>query len=146
MCVTEEPLPDVLSPNIHEYAAWPEHDDTDEEPANPWGLPTVPVGDTSAEHVNTQAGEEALIVFVEKCAPPAFDTSNATEYDAALLYRWVGFCNVLVAPSPKFHPHDVGAPVEVSVNRTTSPGFGDEGDHVKFATGAAGAVEIVLTR
>jgi hypothetical protein len=51
---------------------------------------------------------------------------------------------VLVPPSPKFHDHDVGEPVEVSVNCTTSPACGDDGDHVKFATVAAGAVETVL--
>lgn len=52
---------------------------------------------------------------------------------------------MLVDPSPKPHDHEVGKPVEVSVNRTTSPGFGDDGDHVKFAMGAAMPVETVLT-
>ena len=52
---------------------------------------------------------------------------------------------MLVAPSPKFHDHDVGEPVDVSVNCTMSPGFGDVGDHMKFATGGAGAVETVFT-
>jgi hypothetical protein len=51
---------------------------------------------------------------------------------------------VLLAPSPKFHDHEVGEPVDISVNCTTSPGFGDAGDHVKFATGGEGAVEMVL--
>ena len=52
---------------------------------------------------------------------------------------------MLVAPSPKFHAHDVGEPDDVSLNCTTSAGFGDDGDHVKFATGGAGSVETFLT-
>jgi len=34
---------------------------------------------------------------------------------------------VLDAPSPKSHCHDVGLPVEVSVNCTACPGAGDDG-------------------
>ena len=37
------------------------------------------------------------------------------------------FATVLVVPSPKFHDHEVGVPVEVSVNCTDWPAAGDAG-------------------
>jgi hypothetical protein len=49
-----------------------------------------------------------------------------------------GFCVVAVWPSPKFHAHDVGDPVDVSVNETVNGAFPDAGDRVKLATGAVG--------
>ena len=51
---------------------------------------------------------------------------------------------MLVAPSPKSQDQDVGVPVEVSVNCTTWPIFGADGDHVKFAPGRSGRVERVF--
>jgi hypothetical protein len=53
---------------------------------------------------------------------------------------WLEFCELLVAPSPKVQDHEVGFPLDVSVNWTASPGFGDEGNHVKFAPGMVAAV------
>jgi hypothetical protein len=50
-----------------------------------------------------------------------------------------GFCTVDVAvelESPKFHAHDVGLPVDVSVKFTDSGAVPVVGDIVKFAVGA----------
>ncbi|MGA2362179.1 MAG: hypothetical protein ABSG73_06925 [Candidatus Aminicenantales bacterium] len=41
--------------------------------------------------------------------------------------EWLGFWAVEVVPSPKFHSQDVGDPVDVSVNWTVCPAFGDAG-------------------
>jgi hypothetical protein len=43
---------------------------------------------------------------------------------------------VLVTPSPKFHSHEIGLPVDVSVNCTACPAAGEEGIKAKDATGA----------
>ena len=58
---------------------------------------------------------------------------------------WLGFCAVLVAPSPKFQDHEVGDPADVSVNCTTCPALGDGGDQVKLAAGGSGSVDRVRT-
>jgi hypothetical protein len=44
-----------------------------------------------------------------------------------------------VDPSPKSHAHDVGAPVEVSVNDTANGAVPLDGDAVKLAVGATAA-------
>jgi hypothetical protein len=46
---------------------------------------------------------------------------------------WVGFCAVLVPPSPKFQDQEVGVPVEVSVNETVCPFTGAAGVNVNPA-------------
>ena len=51
---------------------------------------------------------------------------------------WDGFCAELVPPSPKVHAHDVGVPVDVSVNDTASGAVPDVADAVKAAVGAGG--------
>lgn len=56
----------------------------------------------------------------------------------ALAYVFVGFLMVLVDPSPKFHNHDVGELVEVSVKVTVRLLA------VKLATGGAGDTVTVL--
>jgi len=57
---------------------------------------------------------------------------------------WLGFWAALVAPSPKFHSHEVGAPVEVSVNCTACPAAGEAGLKVKDAVSVdAGDTESV---
>ena len=51
-------------------------------------------------------------------------------------------------PSPKFHNHPVGLPVEVSVNVTVWPAVGELGEKVKAAVGeddAALTVTLWLT-
>ena len=67
-------------------------------------------------------------------------TSSVTGYGPVAAKEWTGFCDVLVAPSPKFHCQDVGLPVEVSVNCTACPGAGEAGLLAKDAVSAeAGA-------
>jgi hypothetical protein len=41
-----------------------------------------------------------------------------TQYDPAVAKVWLGFWEVEVVLSPKFHCQEVGLPVEVSVNCT----------------------------
>jgi hypothetical protein len=41
---------------------------------------------------------------------------KVTEKDAAAIKEWLGFWTVLVDPSPKFHCHEVGEPVDLSRN------------------------------
>ncbi len=58
---------------------------------------------------------------------------------------WFGFRWVEVAPSPKDHAHDVGDPIEVSVNWTESGAAPVAGVAVKLAAGLAltsGAVSL----
>jgi hypothetical protein len=50
---------------------------------------------------------------------------------------WAGFWEVAVEPSPKLHDHEVGVPVEVSVNWTDCPAAGDDGLNVNDEERAA---------
>ena len=50
-------------------------------------------------------------------------------------YAWVGFCSMLAEPSPKSQLHDVGKPVDVSVNCTVCSTCGLMGLNVKPAVG-----------
>jgi hypothetical protein len=52
---------------------------------------------------------------------------------------------LLVAPSPKFHRHEVGEPVEVSVNCTACPAAGDAGLKVNDAVRAGTTVTVRVT-
>jgi hypothetical protein len=54
-----------------------------------------------------------------------------------------GFCSVDVAPSPKAHDHDVGPPVDVSVNRTARGAVPLVGVAAKLAVGACVAAGVV---
>jgi hypothetical protein len=56
----------------------------------------------------------------------------------------LGFWEVLVEPSPKAQLHDVGVPVEVSVNWTDWPAAGEAGLKVKEAEIAATTVIVRL--
>ena len=58
---------------------------------------------------------------------------------------WLGFCAVLVVPSLKLHDHEVGVPVEVSVNCTACPAAGEAGLYVNEAASAAPTVTVRLT-
>jgi hypothetical protein len=49
-----------------------------------------------------------------------------------------------VVPSPKFHAHEVGVLVEVSVNVTVSGAVPEVGDPIKLATGTTGAALTVM--
>ena len=67
--------------------------------------------------------------------PFAFVAVRLTVYVPEVTYVCVGFWAVDVPPSPKLHDHDVGVPVEVSVNVTESGLVPDVGVPVKFVTG-----------
>jgi hypothetical protein len=51
----------------------------------------------------------------------------------------VSWLLLVEAPSPKFHNHPVGLPVEVSVKVTVWPVVGELGEKVKAAVGAVPA-------
>jgi hypothetical protein len=51
---------------------------------------------------------------------------------------------VLAPPSPKLHIHEVGVPVDVSVNCTDCPAAGDEGLKLNDAASAAPTVTVRL--
>ncbi len=48
--------------------------------------------------------------------PAAFRTVSVTVKLPAAAKTWLGFWSELGAPSPKAHDHDVGGPVDASVN------------------------------
>ena len=99
------------------------------------------------DHVKFAPGVSGSVerFFVRNVDPAAFEATRLTVNEDCVVYVCEGFCAVLVAPSPKSHDQDVGSPVEVSVNCTACPAFGDDGDQVKFAPGVSGSVEIPLT-
>jgi hypothetical protein len=51
---------------------------------------------------------------------------------------------VLVIPSPKFHCHKEGLPIEVSVNWTACPAVGEAGLKVNDAVSAVATVTVRL--
>lgn len=73
------------------------------------------------------AAGKTLNVRFTLLEPEVFVTVRVTVYDAVAMNVWLGFWAVLVAPSPKFHCHEVGEPVEVSVNCTAWPATGEVG-------------------
>ena len=84
-----------------------------------------------------------VTVVVAEVAPPALDAVRVTVYVPALAYVVDGFCDVEVLPLPKSHDHDVGLPVEVSVNCTANGAVPDVGDAVKLAVGAVAVPRMV---
>ena len=60
--------------------------------------------------------------------PAAFVAVSETVYVPAAEKVCVGFWLVLVFPSPKFHDHEVGVFVEVSVKLTDNGAFPEEGE------------------
>src|SRR4051794_6410011 len=83
--------------------------------------------------------DTVILVVVEVLLPPAFDAVKVTLYVPAAAYVLFGLCSVDVVLSPKSHAHDVGAPVEVSVNDTSIGATPEVADAVKLAveTGTA---------
>ena len=90
--------------------------------------PGTPAYDQS---ISLSAGMTSTVVTVivrpALLEPEAFPAIRVTEYEPSVVNVWLGFCAVLVAPSPKFHCHEVGVPVDVSVNATARPGAGKAG-------------------
>lgn len=95
------------------------------------GVPTVasvnamvPLFEARAK-VNAVKGADALTVtlcdVVLLMVPAELLTVSVTVYVPAVKYVLDGFSIALVVPSPKFHAHTVGLPVEVSVKVATCP-------------------------
>jgi hypothetical protein len=76
------------------------------------------------EAVKAVETERVRLVLFE---PAVLVTVSVTVFVPAVVYVWLGFCDVEVPPSPKFHSHDVGDPVEVSVNWMAWPAVGVAG-------------------
>jgi len=70
---------------------------------------------------------------------------KVTVFNPAVVYVWLGFWDVLVPPSPKFHCQEVGVPAEVSVNCMDWPVAGEAGLKVKEAASAVVTVTVRLT-
>jgi hypothetical protein len=78
--------------------------------------------------------------------PAALATVNVTVYVPAARYLCSGFSNGEPPPSPKSHDHDVGEPVDVSVNCTSSGPYPDVGEAVSEAVGVTGVVLVSTVR
>ena len=59
-----------------------------------------------------------VITFEVLLEPEALAAVKVTVKEPALLKVWLGFCEVLVLPSPKFQDQLVGDPVEELVKLT----------------------------
>src|SRR3954468_13049226 len=78
------------------------------EPPNPF------VCAATGTSVRYAAGAAIVTVCEIVDDETALATASDTPYDPWTAYACVGFCADDVAPSPKLHCHDVGAPVERS--------------------------------
>jgi len=77
--------------------------------------------------------DSTVTVFVVEFEPPLLLAVSVTANEPAVEKAWVGLCAVELYPSPKSHDHDVGEPVDVSVNWTVWPAEGDAGVNEKVA-------------
>ena len=75
--------------------------------------------------------------------PAAFVAVRVTVKVPEAAKAWVGFCCVLVLPSPKLQAQAVGVLVDASVKVTVWPMAGTVGVEVKAATGASTAWDTV---
>ena len=85
-----------------------------------------------------------MTVFVVVFEPPPFVAVSVTGNAPAVAKACVGLWAVEPNPSPKSHDHDVGPPVDVSVNWIVWPAEGDGGVNEKFAAGAVEDVSVTL--
>jgi hypothetical protein len=90
-------------------------------------------------------GASTTTVVEALVEPPEFDAVRVTVYVPAAVNVCDGLCAELVPPSPNDHDHDVGDPVEVSVNETASGAVPEEADAVKDAVGAGIAGSVTTT-
>ena len=87
------------------------------------------------------ATDTVRLVLLE---PVALVAVRVTVFEPAVAKAWLGFWAVDVDPSPKLHDHDVGVPVDVSVNCTDWPAAGDVGLYVNEAARATTTVTVLL--
>jgi len=68
-----------------------------------------------------------VTVLVVLFDPEALVAVSVTVFAPVVVKAWLGFWEVLVDPSLKFHCQKVGPPVDVSVNCTAWPAVGEAG-------------------
>jgi hypothetical protein len=101
-----------------------------------------------ADAVNDAVGATGSItvMVVDALVEPAeFDAVSVTVYVPADVNVCDGLCAELVPPSPNVHDHDVGEPVEVSVNDTASGVVPDDVEGVNDAVGACTTGSVTVT-
>jgi hypothetical protein len=104
----------------------------------------VPVTGVPEKDATGGCSEASTVTYpVRVCVlvPYAFAAVIATLYVPAVAYWWLGFCALLVPPSPKVHAHEVGVPEDASVKTVVSGATPLTGTPVKDATGAGGREE-----
>jgi hypothetical protein len=68
---------------------------------------------------------------------------STTVYVPGVVYWCVGFWEVDVPPSPNVQDHDVGEPLELSVNVTVRGAVPDVGEPVNDATGGGTELTVI---
>jgi Flp pilus assembly protein TadG len=102
-----------------------------------------PAAGEAGVNVNDATTATATVtVRVVLADPVPFVAVRVTVFDPAVAKEWLGFCEVEVAPSPKFQDQAVGVPVDVSVNWTACPATGEAGVNVNEAASAAATVTV----
>jgi hypothetical protein len=86
-----------------------------------------------------------VTVFIALEDEVGLDAVRVTEYEPAATNACAGFWLALVDPSPKFQLHDVGLPVDASVNWMDWLTAGEPGLYVKDAASAITTVTVLLT-
>jgi hypothetical protein len=76
---------------------------------------------------DAESATATVIVRFVLSDPEPFVTVRVTVFEPAVVKVWFGFRELAVEPSPKFQAHEVGVPVEVSVNWTDWPADGEDG-------------------
>jgi hypothetical protein len=80
------------------------------------------------------ATDTVRLVLIE---PEPLAAVRITLLGPAVIKVCLGFFSVEVDPSPKLHDHDVGVPVDVSVNCTDCPAAGVAGRYLNEALSSA---------
>src|SRR3954471_14977716 len=122
-------------------------------PVTAVALPAVVEAPTTIPPVGEDGGgggaaDTVIVAVAGALVPAALAAVNATVYVPPDVKVCAGFCAVAVDPSPKFHDHEVGDPVERSVNCTANgagPLVTDEANDAVGATGAADTVIVAVT-
>jgi len=89
-------------------------------------------------------GFVTVMVWLELLLWPGQVTVSVAVKLPALLYVWLGLCDELVAPSPKFQLQAVGPPVDVSVNCTVKGAWPELGLALKLAANGGGGFVTVI--
>jgi len=101
------------------------------------------VGPKLNDAVSVNAGV-TVMARLPALDPAALLTVKVTLNMPAVVNVWLGFWDVLVAPSLKFHCQELGPPVDVFVNWTACPAVGVAGLKVNDAVSAVATVTVRL--